>query len=104
MSFGAAKGMARRLAQFDEYDILILEFTDVPQIDFTTTRAVYDMVQDAQTTGRQVFLVGGRKQVYEILDKQGVLDAVPKEQLVATRLEALRSAIAAIRERQATTS
>ena len=39
MSFGAAKGMARLLAQFDEYDSLILELTDMPQIDFTASRA-----------------------------------------------------------------
>ena len=30
MSFGAAKGMARRLAQYDEYDVLILDLTDMP--------------------------------------------------------------------------
>jgi SulP family sulfate permease len=100
MSFGAAKGMARQLAQFDEYDVLILELTDVPQIDFTATRALFDMVQDAQSMGRQVFLVGCRKQVCEMMRKQGVTTGVPKDHLVEARLDALRSAHRLVLESQ----
>jgi SulP family sulfate permease len=92
MSFGAAKGMARRLAQLDQYDILILELTDVPQIDFTATRALYDMVQGALAQNREVFLVGAREQVYSMMKKQGVVDAVKVEHLLDRRLDALQAA------------
>ncbi len=92
MSFGAAKGMARLLAQFDEYDILILDLTDMPQIDFTASRALYDMVFDAKTMGRQVFLVGGRKSVVEMLTKQGIIDQIPADHRVEKRLVALQAA------------
>lgn len=92
MSFGAAKGMARQLDQFDEYDILILELSDVPQIDFTATRALYDMVYDAQSEGRQVFLVGCHQQVCDMMDKQNVIARLPKENLVKERVDALRIA------------
>lgn len=100
MSFGAAKGMARQLAQFDEYDALVLELTDVPQIDFTATRALYDMVYDAQSMGRQVFLVGCRKQVCDMMKQQGVTASVPKENIVGERLDALNFALRLIRENQ----
>lgn len=92
MSFGAAKGMARQLAEFDEYDALILELTDVPQIDFTATRALFDMVHDAQSVGREVFLVGCHEQVCEMMRKQGVTSQLPKQNLVKDRLDALRLA------------
>ncbi len=92
MSFGAAKGMARLLAQFDEYDILILELTDMPQIDFTASRALYDMVFDAKAMGREVFLVGARPRVADMLTKQGIIDQVPAAHRVEKRLAALQAA------------
>ncbi len=101
MSFGAAKGMARRLANFDQYDALVLELTDVPQIDFTATRALYDMVHDAHEMGRQVFLVGCRKQVCEMMRKQGVTEQVERDHLIPERVDALHFALRLIREQQA---
>ncbi len=100
MSFGAAKGMARQLAQFDQYDVLILELTDVPQIDYTATRALFDMVHDAQSSGRQVFLVGCRKQVCDMMEKLGVTAQVPQENLVNERLDALHFGLRLLKERQ----
>ncbi|RTZ75239.1 MAG: sodium-independent anion transporter [Gammaproteobacteria bacterium] len=92
MSFGAAKGIVRNLARFDEYDVLVLELTDVPQIDFTATRALYDIVHDAREVGREVILVGCRPQVCQMLKKLEVTDQVPDDHLVEQRLEALRLA------------
>ena len=92
MSFGAAKGMARNLARFDDYDILVLDLGDVSQIDFTATRALFDMVHDAQSQGRQVFLVGCRDQVCEMVRNQGVTSDIPADHLVRKRIDALRLA------------
>lgn len=92
MSFGAAKGMARQLSQFDEYDVLVLELTDVPQIDFTATRALFDMVYDVQSDKRHVVLVGCHQQVCDMMKKQGITDRVPKECQVNNRLDALHVA------------
>ena len=101
MSFGAAKGMARLLAQFDEYDVLILDLTDMPQIDFTASRALYDMVFDAKSMGREVFLVGTRGPVVEMLTKQGIIDQVPAAHRVEKRLAALQAAQALLHARTA---
>jgi SulP family sulfate permease len=100
MSFGAAKGMARLLAQFDQYDILILELTDMPQIDFTASRALYDMVIDAKTMGREVFLVGTRPPVHSMLTKLGIIAAVPASHMIENRLATLQEAQRLLRERQ----
>ena len=89
MSFGAAKEMSRRLAQFDHYQALVLDLSDVPKVDYTSSRAIDDMIYDAQSTGRQVFLVGCRPQVYHMLEKQGVLDRLENGHRHNDRLSAL---------------
>ena len=43
MSFGSVKGMARRLAKFDQDRALVLDMTDVPMLDYTMSRASEDM-------------------------------------------------------------
>ncbi|WP_428604295.1 SulP family inorganic anion transporter [Sedimenticola sp.] len=92
MSFGAAKEMSRRLAQFDQYRALVLDLSDVAKVDFTSSRALDDMIFDAQSTGRQVFLVGGRPQVYDMLQKQGVLGRLQSGHKHDRRLSALQHA------------
>ena len=98
MSFGAAKGMVRNLSRFDDYDVLILELTDVPQIDFTATRALFDIVHDALAQKRQVFIAGCRKPVCEMLEKQEVTARIPTENIVSKRIEALRKASAMLQD------
>ena len=98
MSFGAAKGIVRSLARFDEYDVLVLELSDVPQIDFTATRALFDIVQDALAADREVFLVGCRPQVCDMLRRLEVTARVPEDHLVENRLDALRMALAHLQD------
>ena len=92
MSFGAAKGMARRLAKFDQYQALVLDLTHVPQVDFTSCRALEDMIHDAQDKGREAFLVGTRPAVKSFLEKQGVLKKLAEGHCIQDRLETLRLA------------
>ena len=92
MSFGAAKGMARRLASFDQYQALVLDMTHVPQVDFTSARALDDMIHDAQDNGRQAFLVCARPAVKSFLERQGVISNLAEGHCVPVRLEALRLA------------
>lgn len=101
MSFGAAKGMARRLAKFDEYDVLVLDLSDVPQIDFTSTRALDDMLHDAWDSGRDAYLVGCGPQVCDMLKKNGVVDKMHEDRLKKHRIDALNDALTLIRKRQA---
>ncbi len=92
MSFGAAKGMARRLASFDQYKALVLDLTHVPQVDFTSARALDDMVHDAQDNGRHAFLVCARPAVKSFLERQGVIGNLAEGHCVPKRLVALQLA------------
>ncbi len=99
MSFGAAKGIARRLANFNAYDVLVLDLSDVPQIDFTSTHALDDMINGSRDRGCEVYIVGCKKTVHATLLKQGVLDKFNPPQLKQTRIEALRDALVLVQER-----
>jgi len=92
MSFSSAKGMARRLASIDEYDVLILDLTDVPVVDFTTCRALEDIIHDAQDVGRYAFLVGARAQVNAMLIKLGILRQLANGHICEQREEAFMKA------------
>jgi len=101
LSFGAAKGMTRRLADFDQYDVLILDLSDVPQIDFSATRALDDMLHDAWDSGREAFIVGCKKQVCNMLAKQGVIDSLHPDSIKNSRLQALQDGLQLVRARKA---
>jgi len=104
MSFGAAKGMARRLANFNAYDVLVLDLSDVPQIDFTSTHALDDMLNGTRDRGGEVYLVGCRKPVCTMLLQHGVLTKFNEDRLKQTRLEALQDALSFVQQRQDGTS
>ena len=90
LSFGAAKGMVRRLAHFKEYDSLVLDLSGVPAVDFTSAMALNDMISDTLADkDRYVFLVGLRPAVQEFLRKQRVLDYVDNGHIYTDRHSAL---------------
>lgn len=99
MSFGAAKNTARRLARFDEYDVLLMDLSDVPQIDFTSGRALEDMLRGAVDSKRHAFLVGCSKKVCKTLLKQGVINETNMDHIFARRIDALQSGLQLVNRR-----
>ena len=89
MSFSSAKAMVRRHAGVAGYKIMLLDLTEVPIIDFTTTRAIEDIIVDTHDAGRHIFLVGARTAVCDMLEKQRVLRHINKGHLYQERVDAL---------------
>ncbi len=100
MSFGAAKGMARRLADFEQYDVLILDLSDVSHIDFTSCRALEDILHNAWAINSETFLVDCKKSVYRTLRKHGIVKRFEKYQLKAKRIDALKDGLQIVVDRQ----
>lgn len=93
LSFGAAKGMVRRLAQYKEYNALVLDLSGVPAVDFTSCMALNDIINDTLAAhNRFVFIVGLRPNVQHVVEKQGVLDNVDKGHIYSDRHTALSHA------------
>ncbi|NOQ90309.1 MAG: STAS domain-containing protein [Gammaproteobacteria bacterium] len=89
MSFSSAKAIVRRHAEIMNYKIMILDLSDVPSIDFTTSRALEDIIIDTISANRHIILVGGNKEVCDMLLKQGVLEHINSNQMFKDRVDAL---------------
>lgn len=92
MSFGSSKDIARMLSASRQQDVLIVDLSDVPFIDSSASIALEDVIDGAYRDDDRVVLCGLRPNVTEVLAKIGVLERVPVDCVVATRLEALRRA------------
>jgi SulP family sulfate permease len=93
-SFGAAKGMARRLAASDEFDALVLDLREVTFLDSSASLGLEDAIKLAQGHNKQVFLVGIRPEVAKTLKRLGVLKLLPESHHHVSRLDALEQAAA----------
>ncbi len=98
MGFAAAKGMAKRLVGFDGYDALVIDLSDVPQIDFTSILAVDDIIHDARDNGREAYLVGCNDQICDILIKQDVINKKHIDKIQLNLTEVLELALTKIRQ------
>ncbi len=96
MSFGAAKSLSQRMGMMGKYDVLILDFREVPLMGVTASLAIENMVKEALGKRRAVFIVGAKGAVRERLRKMKVLQLLPPENILADRLEALQRAYALI--------
>ena len=96
MSFGAAKTISQRMGMVSNYDVLILDLSDVPLIGVTASLAIENMIKDACEKQRQVFLVGATGRVKERLQKMKLLKLLPPHNRFSDRLPALEEAISYI--------
>lgn len=100
MSFGAAKSMSRRLAGFEEYDVLILDLSDVPHIDSTSCRALEDIVHNAWSINSETFLINCKDTVCRTLNQHGVMNKFQEHQIKAKRIDALKDGLKFVQERK----
>lgn len=95
MSFGSAKNMVRRLESikgFNTFTHVILDLTDVSAIDGTAALAIEDMLRMVQAHRQNLYFVGIKAGVLNVLEGLGVLEHIGLEQRYDLRLEALRHA------------
>ena len=96
MSFGAAKTISQRMGIITNYEILILDFSDVPLLGVTASLAIENMVKDACEQKHQVYIVGAKGVVHKRLQKMKLLKFIPPHNRFSNRLPALQDAIAQI--------
>ncbi len=98
MSFGAAKGISGRMAIVEDYEVLILDLSDVSHIGVTASLAIENMIKEAREKRREVFIVEASGEVKARLLRLNILELLPPENRVINRLDALQQAIALIEE------
>jgi SulP family sulfate permease len=89
MSFSSAKSMVRRHASIANYEVMLLDLAEVPSIDYTTARALEDIIIDTNSANRAIFLIGAGKNVFKTLVNQDVLRHIDSGHIYENRLDAL---------------
>ena len=92
MSFGAAKTISQRMGIVRNYDVLILDLTDVPLIGVTASLAIENMVKDACAQNHQVFLVSNTEEVRKRLQKMKLFRFLTPDHQFSDRFSALQEA------------
>jgi len=92
MSFGAAKSMVHKLTAQDNYQVLVLDLSDVPALDYTASCAIEDMVLDTLAIKRQVVVALPAGKAAELLANEQTLKHLPQSHLHTNRLAALECA------------
>ncbi|WP_417552673.1 SulP family inorganic anion transporter [Marinomonas fungiae] len=96
MIFSVSKAISRQHASIDEYDVMILDLSDVPMIDVTVGLALENAIKDANDVNCEVLLLCPNERTREQLDKFHVMSFIPEGNDCATREQALQKALARI--------
>ncbi len=99
MSFGAAKAISQQMTIVQNFDILILDLSDVPLLGVTASLAIENMVKEACEKRREVFLVGASGKIKARLRRLQILNLLPPHNRINNRLKALEQAITLINDK-----
>jgi len=100
MIFGVAKAISREHNLINNYEALVLDLSEVPILGVTSSFALENAINEALENDRDIFLVGVEGQTEKRLSKLGILDKIPKENILRDRAVALREALSRIQEKE----
>ncbi|EGX7688836.1 SulP family inorganic anion transporter [Vibrio parahaemolyticus] len=94
MIFSVSKAISRQHISISDYDVMILDLTDVPMLDVTVGLALENAIKDALDARCEVYLLCPNQRTREQLEKFHVIDLVPDNNMYQFRYEALNAAVA----------
>ena len=93
MIFSVSKAISRQHTSVSDYEVMILDLTDVPMIDVTVGLALENAIKDALDAKCEVFLLCPNEQTLQELEKFHVVDLVPNNNTYGLRRDALEAAL-----------
>ncbi len=93
MIFSVSKAISRQHSSIGDYQVMILDLSDVPMIDVTVGLALENAIKDALEADCQVFLLCPNEQTTIQLEKLNVSALVPEQQWFNSRYEALKASV-----------
>ena len=93
MIFGVAKAIAREHRAISNYDVLIVDLSEVPVLGVTSSLSLENAIQEALDAGREVMIVGATGKVKSRLESLGIAGLIPDEHWMQDRLSALKEGL-----------
>ncbi|WP_342597156.1 SulP family inorganic anion transporter [Cyanobacterium aponinum UTEX 3222] len=100
MIFGVAKAISREHSAIDNYDVILVDLSEVPVLGVTSSLAIENAIQEAIDLEREVIVVGATGKVKRRLEKLGIAGLIPGHHWMGDRLTALQEGLAIVREKQ----
>lgn len=93
MIFSVSKAISRQHSSISNYQVMILDLTDVPMIDVTVGLALENAIKDARDANCEVLLLSPHEQTSEQLEKLNIIDLIPSNNNYTSRKLALQAAL-----------
>ncbi len=93
MIFGVAKAIEREHRAIANYDVLIVDLSEVPVLGVTSSLAIESAIQEVIDAGREVIIVGATGKVKNRLEKLGIAGLIPGNHWMGDRLNALKEGL-----------
>ncbi|MGH1440471.1 MAG: SulP family inorganic anion transporter [Cellvibrionaceae bacterium] len=93
MIFSVSKAISRQHASVADYEVMILDLSDVPMIDVTVGLALENAIKDALDANCEVFLICPNERTRKELERFHILDLVESENTYSQRDETLNAAL-----------
>lgn len=100
MIFGVAKAISREHNAVTNYDVLIVNLSEVPILGVTSSLALENAIKEAIDNNHEVIVVGATGKVRSRLEKLGIAGLIPEYHWMLDRLTALQEGLAIVREKQ----
>lgn len=93
MIFSVSKAISRQHSSISDYQVMILDLSDVPMIDVTVGLALENAIKDAQDASCEVFLLCPSERTRQQLEKFRILDLIASGNNCSSREQALQAAL-----------
>ena len=93
MIFSVSKAISRQHSSIADYQVMILDLTDVPMIDVTVGLALENAIKDALDAKCEVMLLCPNRKTRRQLEKLHVLDLISASNDYSSKEQALQAAL-----------
>ena len=93
MIFGTSRVISRKNSEVKDIEALIVDIRDVDHLGVSAALAIEEAILDMINAGRSVYLVAASGQPRQRLENMGILQRLPKQNVVEDRLAALEHSV-----------
>jgi SulP family sulfate permease len=93
MNFGTSRVISRKNSEVEGIETLIVDVTDVVYLGVSAALAIEEAVLDMINAGRSVYIVAAPGQPRQRLEDVGILQRIPRQNVVEKRLAALKYSV-----------